>query len=404
MKTLKYLGFFLTAMFFFIACSKELSLETGFSGGGAVGYLGSVAGQCDTNIVRGQYVRDSVMKDSNYVLVDVTFQSPGLYKIVTETENGFSFYDSGYMINTGLQTIKLKAVGRPIAKGNTSFLVTFDTSFCSFTVAVLDTPSKSAQFTIADSAGKCAFNFQGIYKQGVALNPNTNIFTMNMNVTFPGAYNLTTQTINGITFKSSGTFNNVGPNQVIIFRGTGTPIRGERDSVRVTAGSTSCTIFFTVDSIPTVPGPTAADSAWQFNQGSPFYHGSIDSAKIDSLPFVTSSGVIKVPGVGVWGKSYATGDSSFFIGVPLTADTVRPGTYMTNSLSTPAAFLFHKTPSTASVIYTASFLDVGVNTTVTVISYDKVNKIITGTFTGTARNATLTSVPITNGKFTAKVR
>lgn len=392
------------AVFILIACSKELSLETGFSGGNAIGYLGSKAGQCDTNIIRGLYVRDSVLNDSNYVLVDVTFQSPGFYKIVTETQNGFSFYDSGYMINVGPQKIKLKAVGRPIAKGNTSFLVTFDTSFCSFTIPVLDTLSKNAQFTIADSSGKCAFNFQGVYKAGVPLNPNTNIFTMYMNVTYPGTYNIRTNTINGITFTTSGTFNTAGPKQLVVFRGSGTPIRGERDSVKVTAGSTSCTIFFTVDSSGTTPGPTAADSAWQFNQGTPFYYGPLDSAKIDSIPFVTGSGVVRVPGVGIWGRSYKTGDSAFFIGVPLTADTVRLGTYNTNSLTNPAAFLFHKKPSTSSVIYTASFLDVGVNTVVTVTSYDKVNKIIKGTFTGTARNATLTPVPITNGKFTAKIR
>ena len=407
MKTFKYLGFILSTMLILIACTKELSVETGFSGGNAVGYLGSKSGQCDTNIVRGQYIRDSVVKDSNYVLVDVTFQAPGFYKIVTETENGFSFYDSGYMINIGLQSIKLKAVGRPIARGNTSFLVTFDTSFCSFTIPVLDTPTKTATYTIADSSGKCAFNFRGIYKAGVPLNPNVNIFTMNMNVTYPGAYNIRTQTINGMTFSSSGTFNNAGPNQTIVLRGAGTPIRGEKDSVTVTAGATSCTIFFTVDSTATIPvGPTAADSAWQLNQGVPFYFGPIDSAKQDSIIVITLSGPTKVPGIGVWGSSYATGDTSFFIGVPLTGGTVALGTYNTNSLSTPAAFNLYRTPNISNIIYTASFLDagLGVNLAVTITGYNTTTKIITGTFTGTARDSTINVKPITNGKFTAKVQ
>ncbi len=403
MKTLKYLGFFLTAMFFFIACSKELSLETGFSGGNAVGYLGSVAGQCDTNIVRGQYVRDSVLNDSNYVLVDVTFQSPGLYKIITETENGFSFADSGYMINTGLQRLKLKAVGRPVAKGNTSFLVTFDTSFCSFTVAVDDTPNTRA--IIVPTPGGCgALFFTDTFKVGQPLNINRDFISTKVNVLKQGSYTISTTPRNGMFFSATGVFNNIGNSQTLVLRGNGTPLNAGKDTVFfIVNGDTACAYAFVVLPKPSV-GPTTADSAWQFNQGTPFYYGSIDSAKIDSIPFVTGGGVIRVPGVGIWGRSYATGDSSFFIGVPLTADTVKLGDYNSSQLINPAAFLFHKTPSTASVIYTASFLDVGVNTKVTVLSYNKVTKIITGIFTGTARNATLTPVPITNGKFTAKIR
>ena len=404
MKTLKYLGFIFTAMIIFIACSKELSLETGFSGGNATGTLGSISGQCDTTTqIHGEYVRDSIVNDSNYLLVRVNFASPGLYKIITETENGFSFYDSGYMINTGLQNIKLKAVGRPITKGNTSFLITFNTDFCSITVPVVDTPTKQAIYTLNNFVCD-SLKFVDSFRVGLPLDPNNTFINVPVKVTKKGNYSINTNTVNGMRYSVSGTFTGTGIT-TIKAKGNGTPIRAEKDTLYLFInGDTACRYTIVVLPSVVIPPPTAADSAWQFNQGTPFYYGSIDSAKIDSLPFVTLSGIVKVPGVGIWGSSYATGDSSFFIGVPLTGGTVVAGTYNSNSLTNPTAFDFYKTPTTTNIIYSASFADVGVNLVTTVISYDTATKIIKGTFTGTARNATLTSVPVTNGKFTAKVR
>ena len=149
----------LSGLLIFIACQKETSLENGFNGDRATGSLGSASGQCSGSVVRGQYVSDSVVTIVIIVGINVNFSSPGTYKIETETENGFSFYDSGYMINTGLQTIRLKAVGRPIRTISTNFLVTFDTSFCSFSVPVFDTPMKAATYVMILILQSLFYNF-----------------------------------------------------------------------------------------------------------------------------------------------------------------------------------------------------------------------------------------------------
>ena len=405
MKTLKYLGFALIGLFIFMACQKETSLETGFSGAGAVGYLGSVAGQCDsTTVISGEYVRDSVLNQTNYVTLRVNIVNPGIYKIITGTENGFSFYDSGYILNTGVQSIKLKAIGRPIAVKNTNFLVTFGESFCSFTVPVVDTPNTKAIFKI--STNGCGILTTPGFRVGTPLNANTSTMTTRFDVTKAGTYNIRTRTRNGMYFSSVGSFFSVGLNQTVVLRGVGTPITAGKDTIFLIFGlDTACAYAINVD-IDTTNNGTAADSAWQFKQGTSFYYGPVDSCKKDSITVITLSGPTKVPGVGVWGSSYATGDTAFFVGVPIDSLTglIVPGTYNTNSLAKPAAFGFYQSGNLTNVYYSATFATALVgNMVVTVTSYDATTKIIKGTFAGTAA-AGATPTAITAGKFTAKVQ
>ncbi len=410
MKTIKYLGFILAALFIFIACQKETSLETGFSGAGAVGTLGSVAGQCDSNTeIHGEYVRDSVLNDSNYVIVQLNVANPGIYKIITETENGFSFYDSGYIINTGYQNIRLKSIGRPIAAQNTSFLVTFGESFCSFTIPVSDTPNKKAAFGIDSIAGCGTIN--GAYKQGTPLNPNTNYIQLLMNVVHVGSYSVSTPIHNGMRFSASGNFASIGRNQTVILRGSGTPIKGYvnpgKDTVILATRYTvanktyidTCRYLFPVDTLGSIippGGATAADSAWQFSQGSKFNFGPIDS-----LLDTTYSG-LRVLGLG--GYNYAgtaKGDTLFGISFKIPTGVPVAGTYNTNNPLDGAAFAF--ADSANNPIYSALPTIPTVNVTITVVSYNATTKIVIGTFTGTAQNSGGTPVNITGGKFTAKL-
>jgi hypothetical protein len=65
--------------------------------------------------------------------VTITVSSPGQYLITTDTSNGIWFRDSGYT-TLGTNTIKLKGYGTPILPINADFLVTYGSSFCTFTV------------------------------------------------------------------------------------------------------------------------------------------------------------------------------------------------------------------------------------------------------------------------------
>lgn len=139
MKAVKYLAIVLGGLFLFAACSKELSFENRLPQGSASGTLKSESGNCQPVTIKGNYVKDSILTDSNYVEVQVNFSAPGKYKIVSDTSNGFSFQDSGYALNTGPQSIRLKGTGKPILVQTTNFLVAFDTSICMFSINVTDT-------------------------------------------------------------------------------------------------------------------------------------------------------------------------------------------------------------------------------------------------------------------------
>jgi hypothetical protein len=126
---------FITASFF--SCSKEYSLETGaFTT--AKGTLHDNSGNCYTSTVKGTYKTGVTLKDSNYVEVQLNVTTAGNYSISSDTINGIYFKDAGIFSTTGVKTIKLLGSGKPLLNQNSSFLIGFDSTYCSFTVFVED--------------------------------------------------------------------------------------------------------------------------------------------------------------------------------------------------------------------------------------------------------------------------
>lgn len=140
MKAVKYLATVLAGIFLFAACQKEFSIESGLPPGSAAGTLkDTLSGNCLPITVNGNYSKDNVLTDSNYVVVAVNFYTPGSYNIATDSSNGFSFQASGSTKDSGLQYIRLTGTGRPNLAQQTNFRVVFDTSVCIFSVNVTDT-------------------------------------------------------------------------------------------------------------------------------------------------------------------------------------------------------------------------------------------------------------------------
>ena len=133
-RTSKILIFLLIV--FAAACKKETSYESGNNIlGQSVGTLKDSLGSCQNIVIKGTYKADIQLTDSNYVIVQTNVTTPGRYIIHTDTANGFWFADSGYT-TAGLQTIKLKGNGKPILALSTDFIVTYNNSFCIFSVTV----------------------------------------------------------------------------------------------------------------------------------------------------------------------------------------------------------------------------------------------------------------------------
>lgn len=130
----------LTCIFCFIACQKEVSLENGkINQTPAQGSLKDSNGNCFTAVVEGTYYNGiAAGGDTNFVKVVVNFTTAGTYSISTGVVNGFSFGDTGYIGNPGIDTIYLRANGIPALPIPTDFVMTFDSSVCGFTVNVQD--------------------------------------------------------------------------------------------------------------------------------------------------------------------------------------------------------------------------------------------------------------------------
>jgi hypothetical protein len=130
--------FAVTCLLAFFSCQKEYSFEKGNTIP-AEGSLWDSAGDCLPSTVHGTYYNGVTPGgDTAYVELQVNVTKTGGYNIKTDTANGFSFSDSGYFSNTGVNTIQLKPSGHPIIVGTSTFNVSFDSTFCSFTINVQD--------------------------------------------------------------------------------------------------------------------------------------------------------------------------------------------------------------------------------------------------------------------------
>lgn len=390
MKALKCLTIVLGVLFLATACQKEFSME---NPGFATGTLKDTSGNCLPVVTNGTYTADSTLTDSNFVLVQVRFLSAGSYTISTDSSNGFSFSASGAVKDTGLNTIKLVGKGKPTVAQITNFLVSFDSSICMFSVNVTGSLSgPAAVYTLSGSPNNCSnANVQGDYEVGTPLNL-TNTITIEVNVDTAGTYSITAVPANGMTFNAQGVFPSTGQ-QTVTLQGSGTPAVAGTTPIPITAGGTSCSLAVTVNATTT----TTPDSAWQFSEGSNFYHGFIDTALTH-----TDTSLNNATALSFYGSSSPGPDTLFQLDVLLPGNTVEPGIYNTDSAN--ADFFLYNTDTTKAPYYRADYtVTPAVNVQIEIKGYDPATKIVTGTFSGTAINDAGQIVTINGGKIYAKV-
>ena len=349
----------------------------------ATGSLKSPSGDCEPVTIGGVYKQNSFLGDSNYVVVRVHFTSPGRYKIATDIQNGFSFQDSAVVIDTGYQSIKLKGSGKPLLAQTTNFLVAFNTSYCSFSVSF---DNSTAVFSLAGSPNTCSnFSLEGSYMVGTSLSTSNKI-RLEVNVNTIGSYSITTNTTNGIAFSGTGNFTTTG-NQTLTLQGTGTPLTGGITTIPIIAGNSNCN--FNINVTNNAASINRADSAWEFKQGTRFFHGYFDGAL--TTP-VNGSTVLTL--VGLTG----TDDTAIAILANIEGPVVKTGSYKTLTASTFEFFDY-----TGKSIFTARAATTTVEMTVVITAYNPATQIIEGTFSGTALNESNQPAPITAGKFKAKL-
>lgn len=111
----------------------------------------------------------------------------------------------------------------------------------------------NATGTLGNTAGNCApTTFAGTYTQGVPLNAS-NTAQVQVTVATLGAYTISTNTVNGVSFSKTGTFTSTG-SQNVILGGTGTSTVSGAQTFTVTFGTSTCNFPITF----AAAGPPAA--------------------------------------------------------------------------------------------------------------------------------------------------
>lgn len=259
MKFLKSYLVIALSMLTILSCQKEYSLED--AGGIATGSLKSdTFGDCFPSSVNGIFKIDSTLGAGNSIDVQLNLTTGGAYTLLSDTVNGYYFKGSGSAA-AGLQTVRLRGFGKPLAAGANEFRIAFGASECFINVMVLTSSATVAQFTLAGGPGVCtAASATGTYVKDVPLN-SSNTLTVNVNVTALGAYTLGAVAANGMFFTSTGTFTTLGAQNVTL-NGGGTPTIAGATSVAVGGASTSCVFGIVV-------APAASTSAVYTLGGAP---------------------------------------------------------------------------------------------------------------------------------------
>jgi uncharacterized protein (TIGR02145 family) len=189
----------------------------------------------------GTYREGTAMAGTNTKTISVNVTSPGTYSFTTPTVAGISFSASGTFAATGTQNVTLAATGTPTAAGTYTFTVTGQGQTCNFDVTIIPPVA-----VIAAGSLDCGGALAGTYIQGSATTA-AHTKTIQVNVTTPGTYTFTSNSVGGISFAASGVFASAGLQNVVL-TATGTPFTNGINGYTVTGLGQNCN--FSVSILP----------------------------------------------------------------------------------------------------------------------------------------------------------
>lgn len=230
----------------------SFTINTTSAGGSSVYTLTGAPNACTTPVIAGTYTTGVPLTAANTVTITANVTTAGTYSISTNAVNGISFSGNGTLAVGAAQPILLTGTGTPTAANTSSF--TPGTNGCSFSIATVAPPP--ATYTLTGGPGACnPITVNGTYLTGNVLNATVNTVTVEVNVTTPGSYTITSNTVNGMVFSKTGVFAGTGT-QSVILGGSGTPTAVGTNTF--TAGTGGCTFAVTV-TVPASPCPGLVD-------------------------------------------------------------------------------------------------------------------------------------------------
>lgn len=270
---------------------KQLTLgkfsSTITGAGVSSGVLGDSSGNCKPATLSGTYTQGVALIGANTVQVQVTVAAAGTYSITSNSVNGVTFSNTGTFTSTGVQNVILQGSGTPLSSGVQNFTISYGNSQCAFKINF----GTAATGTLGGGGGSCTpFTIAGTYQQGVLLT-TSNTIQIQVSVTVPGNYNITTDTVNNVSFSNSGTFTSTGV-QIITLTGSGTPLNAGAQNFAVTFGASTCN--FSITFLPAAPPigdyfPLTLNSNWTYSLVGGTAADSVHSAVISYSPTFSSN-------------------------------------------------------------------------------------------------------------------
>jgi hypothetical protein len=297
MKILKFI-FFILFVIAVASCKKEFSLENAnffvpagtwqfqegvnqYAGNVDSSFIGDEAGGSKSLTITGK----SLSGGENFLITLYTADSFAVgsysasiseavfdYSIPTKTIFLGDFLSGDFVVNiTSLSNNSITGTFSGEVTDSTGNLRQITLGEFTSTINLSNNHINLAEGTLGSVADSCTpITLSGTFEQGMTLS-TSNTLEVEVNITKPGVYNITTNSVNGIRFFSDGKFTNTGV-QTVILQGDGTPVTGGIQTFTITFGNSHCTfsVDFLFDYFPTtvnsnwafgLEGGTSADSA-----------------------------------------------------------------------------------------------------------------------------------------------
>ncbi|MCF8716452.1 hypothetical protein JM658_16620 [Joostella atrarenae] len=267
---------------------------------------------CNSVVASGQYIQGENLDASNNVLsIPVTVEKAGPYTVSGVTSNGYLFNTSGEFEEPGSFTLTIPGSGTPgvgYDEGelgdNLAISLNGKEVDCSIDIYV---QKADVNFEIACSIPSPVV--EGDYFIGIPLD-NTNKMIFQVEVLNTGAWNIDTDTKNGISFSGSGVFTEKGVTKVELI-GSGTPEASGKSTFQLVSNSeneSSCSgiavttspVEFTVDCDSVVINGTYQEDV------------VLESSNTIELPInVVATGTTTISTNSQEGVSFSSGEVTF---------------------------------------------------------------------------------------------
>lgn len=241
---------------------------------------------CSNIEAKGNFIKGQNVNATNYLIIKTNVKRIGNYTICGTTGNGYYFTISGTALETGELYINVPAQGKP---------VNIQTDKVSLTgIPILNNcqPTINVKGPIAVYSLNCSsIKVNGNYFKNVVLN-STNTITLNVNVSTPGTYYISTPEVNGVSFFTEGEFLSGGTQQVTL-TGKGTPTVNLEFSMEINSntpeGNSTCTAQIPII-LPAMTYAVIGNTRYSWSTDSPERTAALSNSNGSFSP----SGTVKI--------------------------------------------------------------------------------------------------------------